>query len=467
MDDLKAKIKNSPFFTASVDESSAIDNTEYLSIQIYFLEGANRISQFLCLAKIDRQNAQTITRSILECLSDYADISIDIVAGKFIGFASDGASAMMGCNSGVSTRLSQEYAPYMTSTHDFGHRVALCCGKLKENVLFAYMESFLKVLYAVFSRSTNQCTSLKMFQALANCPLLAVLKVHEIRWLSVKGVLDNIRRDYPALLLMFKTGFDEQSKFENVYQGLSDLRFVVGPVLFESLLKELNALSKKCQEVDVIFDKLDFAVSQKIELITQCFIDEGPNQFSSTLLSDFLDVKSDRNDCTVESPLFWKTIVHPAFPGLNVTILNYAIFDLAKTDVELFYQGTKITDAAEFQNIILRLKSYTTDAAKAVVEDLRVRFPQGGLLDAFSIFHPKYWQRMQLESQQVLVVKDVQSKLDVLIKRYTVPLRKVDGTLVNAPIDAAKLRDQFDNFMVWMPGSIIHQKTSVFWKYIF
>jgi hypothetical protein len=154
IDDLRVRLRDSPFFAISVDESSAIDNTEYLSIQIYLLDDkCVRSCEFLCLAKINQTNAATITQSILQSLESYAGISGEELAAKFIGFASDGASVMMGSNSGVATRLVRHHAPYMTSTHDFGHRLALGCGKLRENSLFSFLEAKAKTVYAVFSRS--------------------------------------------------------------------------------------------------------------------------------------------------------------------------------------------------------------------------------------------------------------------------------------------------------------------------
>lgn len=500
-DDLKIRVKESPFFAVSVDESSAIDNTEYLSIQIYLLDAkCNRTCEFLCLAKINRTNAETIFHSVLESLESYAGVSKEVLAEKFIGFASDGASVMMGSSSGVSQRISQ-VAPYMTSTHDFGHRLALGCGKMRGNPLYSHLEGLNKTVYAVFSRSPTQCANLKTFQALTDCPLLAVLRVHDIRWLSIKGVLDNLRREYPALLLMFKDGVDSQSKFEKVFECLSDLRSVVGPVMFEALLKELDYLSKKCQESDVLFDELDLAVRETIKLIEDRFITDGPKKYSGILIQQFLDVKSSRYECSAESPLFWKSKPSPFFapvlgqnpsfhpssfalfgqnpsfdPSLfapllgqqTETVLAYAIQGSAATDVEISYDGIKITDEVTFQLLIQRLKSETTSAAKAVVEDLKVRFPcdDQGFLEAFAIFQPRYWLRMAGEELSV-VEEDVKGKLEILKHRYTSQIMLPTGKMATPPINADMLSEQFDNFMTYMPGSVTMEKTGTFWVYIF
>jgi hypothetical protein len=480
-DDLKVRLKESPFFAISVDESSAIDNTEYLSIQIYLLDAkCNRTCEFLCLAKINRTNAITITQSILESLEKYANISKKVLAERFIGFASDGASVMMGSNSGVASRLVSHHAPYMTSTHDFGHRVALGCGKLRDNALFSYIESTAKAIYAVFSRSHAQCEKLKLYQALTDCPLLAVLRVHDIRWLSIKGVLDNLSREYPALLLMFKDGVDAQSRYDKVFEGLSDVRFVVGPVLFEALLTELNKLSKKCQESDVLFDELGLAVEETISLITDRFIVEGPSQFSGTIIREFLDVKSNEYECSAGSPLFWKSkysLWEDAMAGQqspfgqqdllrHETVLAYAIQGESNTDVELHYDGKKITNIAMFRDTIWKLMSETSSAAKAVVEDLVVRFPRRSLLDAFAILQPRFWgSRGEVGHAELQGI--VKEKLDILVSTYSAKVSLPTVPIIIAPIDAKMLREQFDDFFLWMQGSATTDGTGVFWVNMF
>jgi hypothetical protein len=56
------------------------------------------------------------------------NISEEALARKLIGFASDGASVMVGVQNGVATRLRNEYAPRVVNVHCFAHctQVHLC-----------------------------------------------------------------------------------------------------------------------------------------------------------------------------------------------------------------------------------------------------------------------------------------------------------------------------------------------------
>ncbi len=55
-------------------------------------------------------------------------------------------------------------------------------------------------------------------------------------------------------------------------------------MMFEALLMELNILSKKCQESDVLFDELDLADEQTSNLIIVSVIVDGPRKVSCTLV---------------------------------------------------------------------------------------------------------------------------------------------------------------------------------------
>ena len=90
-------------------------------------------------------------------------IFIDIVK-KICSFASDGASVMMGKNTGVATRIAQ-INPFLYITHCIAHRLSLACGDAQEQVEFCKsVESVMKKVYLFFSKSSKCCDLLKHYQ---------------------------------------------------------------------------------------------------------------------------------------------------------------------------------------------------------------------------------------------------------------------------------------------------------------
>lgn len=66
--DLKERVSTAKFLTVTVDESSAIDLSENLSIELQFVEQGVRVSKFLVLKKITNQTAAALTLEITEAL---------------------------------------------------------------------------------------------------------------------------------------------------------------------------------------------------------------------------------------------------------------------------------------------------------------------------------------------------------------------------------------------------------------
>lgn len=61
IDDLKTRLTAAELFTVTIDESAANDQTEYLSLELQFIEQGKRVSEFLLLKKITNRTATALT----------------------------------------------------------------------------------------------------------------------------------------------------------------------------------------------------------------------------------------------------------------------------------------------------------------------------------------------------------------------------------------------------------------------
>lgn len=104
LEDLQERVKDSKFFSVTIDESSANDHAEYLSLLCSFEKG-RRINEFLLLKKVSNTTASASTSEVVEGLTSVLEIPKKDLRTRLVGFGSDGASAMVGINGGVATQL--------------------------------------------------------------------------------------------------------------------------------------------------------------------------------------------------------------------------------------------------------------------------------------------------------------------------------------------------------------------------
>ncbi|CAG8808762.1 6033_t:CDS:2, partial [Dentiscutata erythropus] len=148
-----------------VDESTDIDMESHLIIYVrYFINGVIKI-RFLSLLEIENKDAKSI----------YSVITKPFIANKvdhkIFSFTSDGASVMQGKISGVEFCI--------------------------------YAKSVLKKIYAFFSNSSKRIQTLSTYQETLNNPQLKILKIFDVRWLSLYEAVNNICFSIEPLLDTF------------------------------------------------------------------------------------------------------------------------------------------------------------------------------------------------------------------------------------------------------------------------
>ena len=137
---LKKRVKQSPYFAIMADETTDTSTTAQLVIYIKFIEyddetsTARVVTEYLDLITPASGKANDLTvcyirtpiliskAAIHSCI-----ISFELEMSKLMGFGSDGASAMAGSKSGVSTRL-KAFSPFLISFHCAAHRLQLAIG---------------------------------------------------------------------------------------------------------------------------------------------------------------------------------------------------------------------------------------------------------------------------------------------------------------------------------------------------
>lgn len=171
--DLQKAIRKTRYFGLSFDDSKAIDDSEFMSTEAYYvdLQTGNQVSAFLMLKEVTDVDAANLTQKLVswpDCLIDIVDCLdclTDLDNGGFltccscidnldheiylhfmaklqleaveeildmkpadlhkhlVGVASDGASVCVGIRHGICARLRDGYVPHLDNVHCLAHVV--------------------------------------------------------------------------------------------------------------------------------------------------------------------------------------------------------------------------------------------------------------------------------------------------------------------------------------------------------
>ena len=111
-----------------IDEATSISkkSTLIVYVKVCFSKSLELITFSLYLIELSKQNAECIYATLLQCLEVHR-FSLDIISNRLIGFASDGASVMVGSHSGVAKKVQQAF-PNVVLWHCFYHHLELAIG---------------------------------------------------------------------------------------------------------------------------------------------------------------------------------------------------------------------------------------------------------------------------------------------------------------------------------------------------
>ena len=195
----------------------------------------------LGLVELESLKADHIVSSLLELLKKNG-FENSYLEQNLIGACSDGASVMLGKNSGALTQL-QNMFPKIVLWHCMCHRIELAIGDAVKSVgQVNHVKSFLDKLYSVFSQSPKAQRELEESASQVHSELLRIGRVLDFRWAaSSYRSLCAVWKSYPALYhhCMYSDS-SKQSKHKSTYTGMANV--LKSPQFVHSLAVLLDAL---------------------------------------------------------------------------------------------------------------------------------------------------------------------------------------------------------------------------------
>lgn len=198
-EEILCEVNDSPFYSIILDEATDISVSKHLGICVQYIDKNATIRvRNLKLLQITRGTVDVIVDSLITYLNSKAPVTVDI--NKLASCATDGASVMVGCESGVTTRL-KPVVPTLIATHCSAHRLSLAaCDASNASSMIQRFQRILNQIYVFFSRSSVRTAELSEMQRVLNEPHLKLQRPTETRWLSHQNAVDALQRCLKAVL---------------------------------------------------------------------------------------------------------------------------------------------------------------------------------------------------------------------------------------------------------------------------
>lgn len=195
---------------------------------------------------------------------------------KLRGVGTDGAATMMGCRTGVVTRL-QTITPSAIGVHCAAHRLNLASSQAGDNV--QYVKQFKSILHQLFDFFDNSSVCMAGLDAIKEL-------LHEegrlqapsaTRWLSVERCVNKLKVCFSSILLSLEREGEERNdaKAIGLHSMLSQYRFVCTMLLLCDALPHVSRLSKCFQITHCDYSIIPAMVSVTIKSLEQLKTRDG------------------------------------------------------------------------------------------------------------------------------------------------------------------------------------------------
>ena len=340
-EDLDRDLSQSQCYSVMIDESTDIATDHNLVMYMRYVLDGEVQSRLLCLIELPGGTAPQIVDVIPKVFT-----SRKITLEKLCGVATDGASVMVGCRTGVTTQLKGKN-PFILSIHCIAHRLALASGQAADAVPYVKQyQTYVNNIYRYFHYSTKNAAKLKKIQSVLQSAERKFHQVFHTRWLSFEGAVDAIVASIDPLIAVLVEDSTSDPTARGILKFVTTFSFLATTYLLADILPVIARLSKRFQRSQVDFTTVTDGVSIAVATLSAFKNTPGPK------LAKFLS--------EVPSP--------------------------PPTSQSFYYQGHCISDSKKQRDDFVSDRNKLIDK---IIDNLKSRFPDGGIISSFSILDPQ------------------------------------------------------------------------------
>ncbi len=261
-----------------IDEATSLSHKSAMIVNVKAsVDGATPEFVFLELVELESQRAEDIEEALLNCL-DTAGFSEAWLQKNWVSFVSDGASVMLGKNSGVATRLTARYPNllHIFTWHCMNHRLELAVSDAVDEVQAVnHLKAFMEKIHNLYSQSNKNSRELLEAAQEVGSQVLKISRVLSMRWVASSfRFVKAVWRSYEALNRHFENAAGDQkrnSKERQTYRGLArrmqSKEFLCDLGLIYDALSELANLSQQLQAHSITLLRADQLLKRTIRVL--------------------------------------------------------------------------------------------------------------------------------------------------------------------------------------------------------
>jgi hypothetical protein len=219
-DEILARVRGSPFFGLMIDETTDVSVLKQLIFHVRSIQCGHPVTNFLGVKDISDGKAATILSAIDAIVQEKK-----LDPTKLVGFASDGASVMMGEHIGVASTLKSRH-PALVVMHCLAHRLALAAADATAANSFLrqrFCPSLAQLSY-FFDNSSVRCANFAKACEADGLKSKKLVKPSFTRWLSYSNVVVAVREHFIPIVHMLQS--DSSSLASSVLSCITEKNFV-------------------------------------------------------------------------------------------------------------------------------------------------------------------------------------------------------------------------------------------------
>ena len=281
-------IQNKCKVSILIDESTTLSRKTTLIIFMRAAVGDPNDPQtfYLDLVELNSTTSDSIYASLLSCLTSYG-FTTEFLSQSLICIATDGASAMLGKQSGVCAKLVSQF-PHIVVWHCSNHRLELSVHDTVEEVAGVnHFHIFFDKLYSLYHQSPKAQRELEHCCKLLHERCFSIGRILNTRWVaSSLRTVNAVWSQYEALHKhMQEAASDtsrsssERAQYSGLLKKLTTTQFVLNLGLLRDALTELADVSLLLQKQDMTLPQAHQLLSRQVRVF-RSMIDK-PGRYAS------------------------------------------------------------------------------------------------------------------------------------------------------------------------------------------